>query len=242
MKVSRTIWLVLLVLILLLAIKMFNGIDFNNNRMALIGEQAGIIHKGDAFMDEGEYDQAESTYQLALDPRYIESDMDRFQAKASLLGLYRISGEYDKAMEIVEWYLNRNPDSKKANVQRSEIEALKTYQATGQVDQVHAYIEELKETNKNILPPKGWVFGSATYISTILRLYDTIGDHDSGIAYIDMCMEYFKKVDIEKYGEYKPGHADEEFMRIREAFEQDKQDGTKGRATKGLIQSDYFPW
>ena len=29
---------------------------------------------------------------------------------------------------------------------------------------------------------------------------------------------------------------------LRDAFEQDKRDGTKGRATKALIQSDYFPW
>jgi hypothetical protein len=45
-----------------------------------------------------------------------------------------------------------------------------------------------------------------------------------------------------------------EYLKIREAFEQDKSEGRKscvgaktgevcmGRATKALIQSDYFPW
>ena len=32
------------------------------------------------------------------------------------------------------------------------------------------------------------------------------------------------------------------YLLIREAFEKDKAEGTKGGATKALIQSDYFPW
>ena len=33
-----------------------------------------------------------------------------------------------------------------------------------------------------------------------------------------------------------------EYLKVREAFEQDKAEGKKGRATQVLIQSDYFPW
>ena len=92
------------------------------------------------------------------------------------------------------------------------------------------------------------------YVSNILRLRDTIGDYDAGIKFVDECINYFKKADIEKSGVYKPGRVDNEFVKIREAFEQDKAEGKKGcvgkkpgevcmgRATKAIIQSDYFPW
>lgn len=70
-------------------------------------------------------------------------------------------------------------------------------------------------------------------------LYDTIGDYDAGIAFIDEILAYFR---TGKAGDPKPGWVDAEYMKVREAFEQDKAQGTKGRATKALIQSDYFPW
>ena len=73
----------------------------------------------------------------------------------------------------------------------------------------------------------------------ILRLYDAIGDHDAGIKFIDENLAYFR---TGKAGDPKPGKVDAEYMKIREAFKKDKAEGTKSRATKALIQSDYFPW
>lgn len=127
----------------------------------------------------------------------------------------------------------------------------------------------MREKHKNEFPPLGYDSGSGVYqIATILRLYDTIGDHDAGIKFIDEILTFLrgrKKDRGEAYDLYdriktveqatscmKVGPKDnpdwhgckflKEYFLVREAFEKDKAESTKGRATKALIQSDYFPW
>jgi len=148
-----------------------------------------------------------------------------------------LTGKYQEALnEINNSSLEFNPDFK------LELEALLQAQETKSNESIYKYIDSLKEKYKDSLPPVAYNTFSSIPISTILRLYDTIGDSDGGIAYIDMCIDFFKQQDIKKYGKYKPGNADEEFLKVREAFEKDKAEGKKGRATRALIQSDYFPW
>jgi integrase len=129
--------------------------------------------------------------------------------------------------------------------------AMMKLQESNDSEAVVRHINLIKTKYKNLMPPFGYDLSGIRHITTILRLHNTIGDHDAGIAFIDEILAYFR---TGKAGDPKPGRVDAEYMKVREAFEQDKVEGFKGcagsppgqvcmgRATKALIQSDYFPW
>ena len=209
------------------------------NRMNQIYGQEAILKQGDRLVDEGLYEQALAKYEEGLDPKFVSKDEDKRGPIVRKIRLSRVTGDYDaglKEFQNAPAVLGLDPELK------LELEALQKSVETNTKQPVHEYISHLKQKYQDSLPPKAYNAFSSIAVGQILRLYDTIGDRDAGIAYIDEIMEYFKKIDIEKHGEYKPGKVDQEYLKVREAFEKDNKTGTKGSATKALIQSDYFPW
>ena len=201
--------------------------------------------EGMRLAKKGKFDLALAKYEEAMQPENVNYEYEKAVAIGAMREIYKWKKEYAKALELQNWYFKNSRGghpTEKAKEERREIEALIEYEQTGNPKQVYDMIEYLRRNNKNTLPPIAYPFSAATTISNILRLYDTIGDYDAGIAFIDDCLAYFKEQDRKKYGEYKPGKTDQEFLKVREAFEKDKAEGTKGRATQALIQSDYFPW
>lgn len=215
-----------------------------NNSLEKIGIQNEFENTGRQYFIEGKYNEAEAAFVEADNPKYwIYEGQPNAVARYWLRGVYVVTGKYEKAIENLEELLKILPNEESFLEEKKQYDVLIKYHNDKNIVPVLKYIEQFKKKNSNFLPPVNYnPIASIGIVSTILRLYDTIGDHDAGIAFIDECLKYFKEQDIKKYGEYKPGKADEEYLKVREAFEQDKAQGTKGRATKALIQSDYFPW
>lgn len=203
-------------------------------------EEARVLKK------QGLYERALEKYREAILPKMLTFEWQASTARGAIIEIYCLQGRYDEALEDMKWFVAGN--SEKFTPWLNEIKALAEYQASGDAKMVYDHISWLKETKKKFSPP---AYADDQTVSTILRLYNTIGAHDAGIKFIDEILAYFR---TGKAGDPKPGKVDAEYMKVREAFERDKRDGFKGcagslpgqvcmgKATKALIQSDYFPW
>ncbi len=73
------------------------------------------------------------------------------------------------------------------------------------------------------------------HASTIIRLYDTIGDQAGGIKFIDQMFSDSRAL----FGK-KEVSGDNEFMKLRNAFEEDRNSGKNGTPTKVIIESKHL--
>ena len=184
--------------------------------------------------------------------------------------MYQKQGKYQDALEVLKGLREFHPKHEYYLDWEKELNALIESKKLNSFEPVYGFLRYFREKYSESLPPKNYTFGSIDKVSTILRLYDTIGDYDAGIAYVDEILDWAYKKDDEEIGPLKGRikTAEEatvcmkldyevakergldraacrwlrEYLLVREAFEQDKTQATKGRATKALIQSDYFPW
>jgi tetratricopeptide (TPR) repeat protein len=230
----------------------------NDSGIKKVGQRNTLERQAKKLAESGQLTEAVKLYQEAIKPELINQEHEKSTAIGAMTEIYKWQSKYNEALTVYGWFLRHEQPTQTALDEQREIMALIEYQERGNASEILKHINYFKKEHAHALPPKGYTFGAAIIISDILRLYDTIGDYDTGIAYIDECMAFFKKKDIEKYGEYRPGYADEEFLKVREGFEREKANGgptcgrwgTKdengvyciGDATKALIQSDYFPW
>ncbi len=137
-----------------------------------------------------------------------------------------------------------------------EIKALIQARDSSSSQAICNHISYLKKRYKRFIPPRNYSVGFDNIIADIIRLYDYIGDYDAGIEFVDGVLNYFKKKGYLK--DVTPTTSAYDYFRIREAFLEDKAENRPscvsakpatndsevcmGRATKVIIQSDYFPW
>lgn len=219
-----------------------------------------------------EYELAKEKYLEAMKYDVILHGSDQGGSIGSLIRVLQKQERYEEALEKIRYVKKGNPRHEHYKDRERELESLVEYQKSGSVESLYAHIKYLKEKYKNDLPPISYdSILSVTVIDTILRLYDTIGDYDAGMKFIDEVLSYGQTQKSKRgednsiYDKVKTAqdaqqcmdsdwrsktnerffHACRfirEYLLVREAFEQDKAEGTRGRATKALIQSDYFPW
>ncbi|GEM_PF-1304731 len=210
------------------------------------------------------YDEAIMKYRKAMEIEEKRPRVFRGGINFDIARILQNQGKYQEALDLLNNNPYRNPKHEYGNDRIDELKALVEYQKTGEPKAVYNYLNSYMEKYKKGFPPNGH---GVTCITTVLRLYDAIGDHESGINYIDVILNWtyetdkeFKTVKHVKTSQeatelmqenlpkrdrdpnWKAYRWIREYLLVREAFEQDKRDGTKGRATKALIQSDYFPW
>jgi tetratricopeptide (TPR) repeat protein len=273
MKLDLKISFTILIMLALIAYVGFN-IQLKLKRSAgeltdsqKLGMSRRLELEGKALFRAGKFDEAMKKFDEANDPKfYLYPGHSNGYAGAYIREIYFTRGEYEKALEGLNQSLELGYIKKMLKVEnemgahhlveeKREYESLIQMRESASSEPIYKYIEHLKADYKQYIPPVAYQFGiGTTIITTILRLYDTIADYDAGIAYVNEMMAFFEKQDVEKYGQYKPGKVDQEYLKVREGFEQDKAEGRKscinakpgeacvGRATKALIQSDYFPW
>jgi len=254
----------------------------NDERTKKIIEQERLLEEGRHLTEQGYYDEAIMKYQEAMSPELLLHDYDIEPPIFLMSKAQKFQGKYEEALRNINEVLKKHPNVQEGNwhEQRLELEALIKARDTKSDEPVYEYIDYLKEKYKKQLPPQGYLAGlSDIIITTIIRLYDHIGAYDKGINFVDEIVDqsYSKNKSLERaqtakealqksslggknQGRYKNLA---EYLRIREAFEQDKAEGFKGcrdakpqpqggadkpasicmgRATKALIKSDYFPW
>ncbi len=216
-----------------------------------IVSQFQLVEKGRQLVKQGQYEEGLREFYEALDPIYIKYDQDRMTPTAYIVRTLILLGDYEKALKEWQWFVDGNKRNDEAKVKAKQILALKKFRATGDASIVQKYLKfYMKKKSKSLPPSFEWGAGPSE-VATVLRLYNAIGDHDAGIKLINDILAFFR---TGKAGDPKPGKSDAAYINVREAFEQDKRDGFKGcahsppgqvcmgKATKALIQSDYFPW
>lgn len=223
-------------------------------RFSNVLEQQAILKAGRKLIKADDFEGALERFNEALNAKYIKTDFDRTQAISSKTDLYVLWGKYSEALEEDDWIFQRTPDHQYSIAKHKEILALIEWEKTKNNKITYDYISWLKNHFREQIPPISYKGYHTTVISTILRLYNTIGDHDAGIAFIDECLNFFKDRKEARGEKFVPGKNYNEYLKVRKAFENDKAEGFKGcldakpgevcmgHATKALIQSDYFPW
>jgi tetratricopeptide (TPR) repeat protein len=208
-----------------------------NSVMKLISIQHQYEQQGKLHVEQGKYEEAIENFDKAIELDVKINGGDRGRPMAFKIKALSYKGNYQAALTLMNYLISAHPKHEHYKDWKEELEMLSIQNLEERNKKIYGYIDRLKEKYSERLPPRGyWAY---LEIPAILRLYDTIGDNDAGIKFIDEILAYFR---TGKAGDPKPGKVDAEYMKIREAFEKDKSEGTKGRATKALIQSDYFPW
>ena len=199
------------------------------------------------LFEAGFYDEAIQKYKEALHPSLLNNDHEQSHPRGAIRDIYRYQGKFELALEEHRWFLKRNSSKEEYIEKKIELDALLEARNTQSKEPILRYIKFLRENHKKELPPEMYNARATSYASQIIRLYDYIGDAVNGIAFVDQVLAYFSK-----WNNVKKAIA--EYLKIREAFEEDKKQGFKGcldakpgtvcmgRATQALIQSDYFPW
>lgn len=193
--------------------------------------QTQIEQEARRLEKQGRFDEAIAKYNEAMDPSLLNTERDKAGGMHGIIRIHQKQGKLDLALKELEWF-STYPNQLYIDT-KPELEALIKARDTGSNEPIYAHIEYLKKKHKNRLPPKGYMpLFTSSITSRIIRLYDYIGDLDAGIAFVDKVLSYKKLY---------PRHR-EEYLKVKQAFLEDKAQGAKGRATDILIQSNYFSW
>ncbi len=231
-----------------------NEIFPKDERTQRIFKQEQLIHEGNVYVEQGQFDEALSKYNEALKPSVLNDERDKGNAIYYIEKVYKLQGKYEKALKKLQWSIDQNPNGKGWINEKLELEALIKARDTNSPQPIYDHIEYLKKKYKDQLPPNAGAY-SDTIAAAIIRLYDYIGDHDQGIEFVagflKRCADGLTCKGEERKLAYTPKHP---LFSIKQAFEQDKTESFKGcinskpgevcmgKATKALIQSHNLPW
>ena len=258
-----------LFLILLLAFLMTSSVFFGcgkrSDDLELIAKKNSIEKEGRRLEKQGSFNEALQKYReaMALDKEIYGAVEGRPMAFVS--EVLQKKGDLQESLVYLNQLSAFHPKHDRYDDREREIEVLLEFSKTGDRSFVDNYISWFQNKYALRLPPNTYLSASLTPISTILRLYDTIGDYDAGIAYIDEILEYgysqnknYVRVKSSQEALQRGYKTAAEYLKVREAFEREKVNGGPtcgewgskdefgrycvGDATQALIESDYFPW
>ncbi len=234
--------------------------------------RASYEKKARKFAKQGMFEEALVYYQKATRPELINEVYEQSTAMGAMREIYKWKENYEMALKMNQWFLDNSATGEPtpfAIDEQNEIKALIAYQNNeGEAQsEILSHIEYLKQQYEL---PSNYVFGNSGAISDIVRLYDTIGAHESGVKFIDEILSLLKQKQIER-GEdaqiydqiensdqaavcagaevypvtdrnpdWRTCRNIHKYLLAREAFEKDKAEGTKGRATQVIIK--HFVW
>lgn len=201
-----------------------------------------IYREGKELEKKYMLEEAILKYQESIGSEYLNNDRDAAIGRDGIIRIRIKQGEYEEALKELQWFFKIAED--KFLDKKNEIEALIQYRDLKNSQAIYRRIDYLKKKHRRHLPPKKFQSGVTDYVaSQIFRLYDHIGDVGGGAefakGFVEMCAagksckgEWVKKA-------WTP---QDRYFQIYQAFVDDRRDGTKGRASQVIAQSDYFPW
>lgn len=216
----------------------------NNENLKRTVLQATLLHEGHELAEQGLYEEAIAKYKESMKPEYLTKENDKSGGIYGLGEVHKMQGKYEEALKDLEWYMNRNPQKHPGDDpgwldEKLELDALIEYQKTGNAKLIYQHIEHLKKDSfKQVEDPK--LRQNMIYVQKgpkIIRLYDTLGDYESGIRFIDEMIAYAKR----QFG-HREVSEDNEYMKLRRAFEKDRAKGKHGTPTKLIIESDNLTY
>lgn len=212
--------------------KRLQAVTAKDERTKRIIFQASLVRSGQKFLEEKKFEQAIAKFEAAVE---IDKELYGNEFGGGYAGTARVyeeQGKYERALEHVSNLLKDRPKQESFVDWKMKLEAFIQAENEGTNQPIYNHINFYQKKYKNDLPPKKYWFQSTFYASQIIQLYDHVGDAKGGTFFINQILSYPKLGD----------KARNEYLKVQEAFEQDKVQNSKGRATQVLIQSDYFPW
>lgn len=205
-----------------------------------IMRQGQLQREGGNLASHGLYEEAIAKFNQAMDPSILNEEHDKSLSLWYILRIHQRQGKYELALKELEtntYEANKKKDSYQDK--HLELLSLLSFQRTSSPHPVHAHIRYLREKHKKYLPPNDGVGGlTGGIISTIIHLYDAIGDPEGGIVFVDGVLAHLKKYDRSYAGKKEF----EEYSRVRQAFLLDQQTGKKGHLREALQDSFYISW
>lgn len=258
-------FLVLIAVAFILSSYLLRGYDPDLRRLA---QSHAFEEEAMAFEDKFMFKEAIQSYEKALDPKFKTSEGAGFFSIGGLRRCYLQLGEYDKARQYTNIQIKANEEKFSSNAK--EVDALEFFAKTGSPEKVLDHIAFLSQASHKSVPPHGfetyeiaeilWLYDIIGDYDAGIKLVDSVFEYFKS-KYLDYvrprnsteALQLKEKAELNNQNAYEY-KIDREFLLIREAFEQDKAEGKKGcvgkkpgevclgRATKAIIQSDYFPW
>lgn len=204
----------------------------NDERTKKIIKQTGIEREALALEKRGLYEEAIAKYEEALDSALLNREVEKATALWGIMRIHQRQGKYELALEELQWFLKANPKKRNYWDKKVALEAFIEAKKIGSYEPIYTAIKVISENNRDVLPPKTYQSYTTGVVGQLIQLYDYAGGWDGGIALVDDILAYKKLT----------SSARENYLKVRQAFIDDKANSTKGRATQTLIQSDYFPW
>lgn len=212
----------------------------------VIWQRNEIENEARWLVKKGRYEEAILKFREATNPAILNHDYEASTARGLIFRLLNMHARFDEALQELQYFIKGNPNGTGWVDAKLEIDALMESRATNSSEPVLKYIQYLKEKYQKDLPPKGVRDSVAT---TIMRLYDYIGDYDEGIKFVESFLIFYQKI-----GPGNPYQPANPYFQVKQAFLEDKKENRKsfvgappgtcciGRATKAIIHSNYFPW
>jgi len=194
-------------------------------RVSLEREAYHLVYKG-------QLEEAIAKFNEALHPSLLCNALDRAHPLWGIMRVHQAQGKFELALEEVQWFVKLRPNKDTYQNKKLELEALIKAKETKTNTPIYEFIKDMRERYKTILPPEDYMVRSSYVTSIIIVLYDYMGDTDGGIAFVDPISKFRKNV---------PG-IHQAYQNVKKAFEQDKLEGTQGRATQAILGSKYFPF
>ena len=196
--------------------------------------QAEIEREAKFLVENFKYEEAIVRYEDALSPVLIRNEHDKAQALWGIMQIHLLQGNYQLSLEELRWFINQRPDKENYIDKKMELEALIGARDTQSYEPIYRFIEYLKRKYEKYLPPKNWNPPMDAVISTIIQLYDYMGDSEAGIAFVENVLKHkaFKK----------PSDLRDDYYSIIEGFKNDSGKTGYGAPLKAIFQSDKLSW
>ncbi len=261
MRSKSTIWMAMIFMVVATGC---SRLDDGKAGAKKVVSRNALQSQGERLVEIGRYDEALIKYREAMQSEYITDEYQKATSVWPIVRILKLQGKYPEAISEQAWFLKplewqkRDGPSEEALEQLHELEALWNFSTTGNSKQVHKFIQKYSISHASDLPPKKYDTTTSGCVTTLVYLYDAIGDYDAGIAFIDEILHWtyetnpeFKGLQIASTTEIGDQYiyimADgqqlhpnwraykwlREHLLIREAFEQDKSEGKQGSHKEG---------
>ncbi|HNV85416.1 MAG TPA: hypothetical protein PKL97_00445 [Candidatus Omnitrophota bacterium] len=202
-----------------------SGFDATTRRQM---KREGLEDEARQLLKKGKYDEAIARYETATDPSVLNYENEKSSALWGMLNAYQLKRDFDGALKILRWFLAREPEKEIYPEKRQELEALLNAGLNQSDRPVEDYIRHLRRTYPRDLPPHG---RDPYLCGRLIYLYDYAGDAAGGLEFVETVLAGGKLKRKEK----------REYLKVKEAFQNEKSEKTRGQAIQVLVHSDYFP-
>jgi len=206
------------------------------------GRRNSYEHEGLQLAKQGQYEEAIAKFELAADSSLIVQEHEKGLAIGSIVRCYQRQNKFEEALKAYQWFIGQNKINDAAIEGEKELLSLLKAQGTKDNKPIYEYISYMKNKYAKYIPPNGYIVGeTGILVDKLIHLYDYMCDYDPGIAFMDEMIKYHTQHPDKNH---RSAHAKDvkEYIRVKEAWELDKETGQHGHLQEVIRTSDVISW